>query len=141
MKIAVSVLTLILVFSFGCADQIVTECEPDPINPITEKTLTSFSKIQTEVFNVSCALSGCHGDNATQANLLLTEGNAYQNLVGVTSFLYPQFKRVEPGSSANSLLIKMLKGDGVTQMPLGGSLDSAVIDSIAAWIDKGALND
>lgn len=131
---------LVLIFGFGCADQIVTECETDPLNPTTQKTLTSFSKIQTEVFNVSCALSGCHGDNATQANLLLTEGNAYQNLVGVTSLLYPQFKIVEPGNSANSLLIKVLKGDGVTQMPLGGSLDSSVIDSIALWIDKGALN-
>lgn len=133
-----SILFLILT---SCADQIVDGCESEPLNLMSQKTLTSFSKIQTDVFNVSCALSGCHGENSTQANLLLTEGNAYQNLVGVTSLLYPQFQRVEPGNSSNSLLIKVLKGDGVSKMPPAGNIESSVIDSIALWIDKGAPTD
>ena len=127
-----------VVFVNGCADQIVSECEE--YNPIqTEKKLNTFSGIQEKVFSQTCAQSGCHGNNATQANLLLVEGEAYSNLVNQQAFLYPQFKRVIPGDSENSLLIKVLRGE-VVQMPPTGKLDDAVIDSIALWIDNGAIN-
>jgi hypothetical protein len=59
----------------------------------------------------------------------------------VQGFLFPQFKRVVPDSSSKSLLIKILKGEVSPRMPLNGTpLSVAVIDSIAAWINKGALN-
>ena len=126
------------IFLNGCADHIVSECEE--CNPIqSEAKLNTFSGIQTKLLNTTCALSGCHGENATQANLLLVEGEAYSNLVNEQSFLYPQFLRVKPGDSENSLLIKVLKGEAV-QMPPTGKLDDAIIDSIAMWIDNGALN-
>jgi hypothetical protein len=49
--------------------------------------------------------------------------------------------RVIPDSSSKSLLIKILKGEVSPRMPLdGGFLSDAVIDSIAKWIDNGALN-
>ena len=97
--------------------------------------------IQSKVFNTSCALSGCHGSTNNQANLLLTDGNSFSNLVNVQSVLFPQFKRVVPDSSSNSLLIKILKGEVSPRMPLNRNpLSAAVIDSIAKWIDNGALN-
>ena len=44
--------------------------------------------------------------------ILFLESNvAYNNLVGVQSVLFPQYKRVEAGNSANSLIIKILKGE------------------------------
>ena len=49
--------------------------------------------------------------------------------------------RVIPDSSAESLIIKILKGEVLPRMPLDGNfLSDAVIDTIAKWIDNGALN-
>lgn len=125
-------------FLSSCADQIVSECED--CNPVqTEAKLNTFSGIQEKLFNTTCALSGCHGENATQANLLLVEGKAYSNLYNEQSFLYPQFLRVDPGNIENSILIKVLRGEAV-QMPPDGKLSDEIIDSVAMWIDNGALN-
>lgn len=132
------VLVYILLMISGCEENIVSECEES--NPLPgEAKLNTFSGIQAKLFNTTCASSGCHGENGTQANLMLVEGVAYSNLVDQQSFLYPQFLRVEPGDSDNSLLIKMLRGEtGI--MPPTGRLDDAIIDSVAMWIDEGALN-
>ncbi|MDZ7764446.1 MAG: hypothetical protein U5K00_08475 [Melioribacteraceae bacterium] len=131
-------LSIVLGLTSGCADHIVSQCEE--CSPIEgEPKLNTFSGIQTKLFNTTCALSGCHGENATQANLLLTEGEAYSNLVNQQSFLFPDFTRVTPGDSENSLLIKVLRGEAV-QMPPTGKLSDDIIDSVALWIDNGALN-
>lgn len=115
--------------------------EPDPGNNTSTAPLSKLSDIQTKVFNQSCALSGCHGATNNQATLLLTDGNSFSNLVNVQSLLFPQFKRVEPNNSANSLIIKILKGEVSPRMPLNRDpLSATVIDSIAKWIDNGALN-
>lgn len=132
------ILVYILFGINGCADHIVSECEE--CNPLPDEVkLNTFSGIQIKLFNTTCVLSGCHGENATQANLMLVEGVSYSNLVEQQSFLYPQFLRVKAGNSENSLLIKMLRGEtGI--MPPTGKLDDSIIDSVAMWIDDGALN-
>jgi hypothetical protein len=138
MKIKVLVLSILIIFLAGCADQIVSEC--DDTQPIAgAPKLNTFKGIQTKLFNTTCALSGCHGSNSAQANLTLTEGSAYSNLVNVQSTLFPQSVRVEPGDAENSLLISVLRGQGL-QMPPSGKLDDAIIDSVAMWINNGALN-
>ena len=102
--------------------------------------LTKFSDIKAKVF-VNCIGAQCHSSAGNQGNLVLESGVAYNNLVGVQSVLFPQYKRVEAGSSANSLIIKILKGEVSPRMPLDGNfLDAATIDSLAKWIDLGALN-
>ena len=138
MKIKVFVSAILIIFLSSCADQIVSECDCDePI--VGAPKLDTFEGIQTKLFNTTCALSGCHGNNSAQANLVLAEGMAYSNLVNVQSSLFPQSVRVEPGDAENSLLIKVLRGEGL-QMPPGGNVDDAVIDSVAIWINNGALN-
>ena len=48
---------------------------------------------------------------------------------------------VEVSDSTNSVLIKRLKGDGVTQMPKNKTpLEAQIITSIATWIQEGALD-
>jgi len=127
------IFTLILIL--GCSKDNPTE--PPPSTTVTSK----LSDIQSKVFTQSCALSGCHGSTNNQANLLLTDGNSFSNLVNVQSLLFPQFERVVPDSSSKSLLIKILKGEVSPRMPLNRDpLSAAVIDSIAKWIDNGALN-
>lgn len=115
--------------------------EPDPMNNTSTAPLSKLSDIQAKVFNQSCAISGCHGSTNTQAGLLLTNGNSFGNLVNVQSVLFPSFKRVDPNNSSNSLLIKILKGEVSPRMPFNRNpLSPEVIDSIAKWIDDGALN-
>lgn len=138
MKIKALVLSIFVIFLAGCADQIVSDC--DDTQPVAGALkLNTFEGIQTKLFNTTCALSGCHGDNGTQANLLLVEGEAYANLVNVQSYLFPQMVRVEPGDAENSLIIKVLRGE-LLQMPPDSKLDAAIIDSVAMWINNGALN-
>lgn len=134
-RILLLVLVLLITIYWGCSSDNPTE--PPPSTSVSSK----LSDIQSKVFTQSCALSGCHGTTNNQANLLLTDGNSFTNLVNVQSFLFPQFKRVESNNSANSLLIKILKGEVSPRMPLSRDpLSAATIDSIAKWIDNGALN-
>jgi hypothetical protein len=131
-------LIILLTALISCSEENTTE----PVNnPPSNIPASKLSDIQVKVFTQSCALSGCHGSTNNQASLLLTEGNSFNNLVNIQSLLFPQFKRVAPDTSSNSLLIKMLKGEVAPQMPLNRNpLSDEVIDSIAAWIDKGAIN-
>jgi len=108
--------------------------------PTSNAPFAKFSNIKAKVFT-NCIGAQCHSSAGNQGNLILESGVAYNNLVGVQSVLFPQFKRVEAGNSANSVIIKILKGQVNPRMPLNGNpLDAATIDSLAKWIDLGALN-
>ena len=136
----INILLVLLIVTFvlilGCSEESTTEP-----TPTTSAPLAKLSDIQSKVFNTSCALSGCHGTTNNQASLLLTDGNSFANLVNVQSILFPQFSRVQPNNSVNSLLIKILKGEVSPRMPFNRDpLSAATIDSIAKWIDNGALN-
>lgn len=103
--------------------------------------MARFSDIQAKVFNTSCATANCHASGSAPAGLVLSQGQSYSNLVEVQSVLYPNLKRVDTGNSGESLLVQILRGTRTPQMPYQSSaLPSAVIDSIAKWIDDGALN-
>ena len=103
-----------------------------------------FSDIEQKVFAKSCALSNCHTGDFPAQGLDLTPGQAYQNLVNVPSFAVPSWMLVEPNRSDRSYLItKIAGGDSLKGglMPLNGPpLRQEVIDSIRAWIDRGALD-
>lgn len=132
---------VLLFFISACSENITTECEPVSGSQ-NGKTLSNFSEIQKQIFTPSCALSGCHAGSNIQANLNLSEGNSYNNLVAIQSLLNPAFLRVKPGDSENSFLVKMLRnsGNGSSLMPPSGKLSDAVIDSIVTWINNGAFN-
>lgn len=111
-----------------------------PNNSAGEAPLAKFSDIKAKVFT-NCQGAQCHSSAGNQAGLILESNVAYNNLVNVQSTLFPQFKRVEPGNSANSLLIKILKGEVSPRMPFNRTaLPDATIDSIAKWIDQGTQN-
>ncbi len=131
---------LIVVFGFlmilsSCEDQITSTCNTDELSFPQNGPIT-FAKIQDNVFTPKCV--SCHGGALTNADLDLSEGNAYANLVGTPSTT-SNLNRVEPGDIENSHLIERLTGaNDVAIMPPSGKLEQAVIDSIAAWIDRGA---
>ena len=100
----------------------------------------TFAQVQETIFDVSCALSGCHGDSAWPN---LAAGQAYDNIVNVESSR--GIALVEPGDPDNSYLYRKLLADadidGV-RMPLGGPyLTPDALETVRAWIEKGAPND
>lgn len=112
-------------------------------NP-TGPTAFTFTEIQTQIFSVSCAASGCHSGGSPQAGMNLSAGVSYSNIVNVASSEVPSLMRVAPGSASDSYLIRKLEGaPGIVgaRMPFGGPfLDQPTIDRIRAWIDSGAPN-
>ena len=130
---------LISLMLLACEDQIVNECGELGLEGRTVSS--SLSSIQNEVFDVSCATAGCHSGSNSVANLNLEKGQSYTNLVNVDAVLFAGEKRIISFDSRNSILIKILRGELSPQMPLDTEqLSATVIDSIAQWIDNGALN-
>ena len=127
----------------GCEGKIITEADvvmPDENNNNGTTELT-FLAIQSQVFTPSCATSGCHTGPNPQFGLNLSAGQAYANIVNVNSLQNSALKLIDPGNSANSYLVRKLRGQNIngSRMPNGRStLSNSVIDSIADWVDNGA---
>jgi hypothetical protein len=113
-------------------------CSEDPV---------SFSADVQPLFTAHCAKNGCHGGNMPKEDLSLQEGSAYADLVGVETVQCADGRlRVEPGNPEDSYLMHKLLGIEIcagVQMPSTGGpsagIDDAGIDTIAAWICQGAL--
>ena len=100
----------------------------------------TFAQVQETIFDVSCALSGCHGDSARPN---LSAGQAYDNIVRVESSR--GMALVAPGDPDNSYLYRKLLADADIEgvrMPLGGPyLTPDALATVRAWIENGAPND
>jgi hypothetical protein len=98
--------------------------------------------IQAEVFNASCAVSGCHRGSDAPLGLDLSAGNARDNLVNVPSAEMPDLLRVQPGAPNSSYLVWKIEGrpDIVGErMPRGRPpLSEEQIQLIREWIADGA---
>ena len=105
----------------------------------------TLSSLQSSIFDVSCALSGCHVGPSPTGDLDLSEGESWANLVNVPSVGVPDLVRVEAGNPDSSYIILKLLGSPRivgSQMPLGaGSLSESQIATISEWIEAGAEDD
>ena len=86
----------------------------DTINPVT------FSGTIWPVMQTSC--TGCHSGASPSGSVTLTN---YTNVAT---------------SASNGSLLNSLTGNGVTKMPLGGSLSECRIRQFEIWINNGYLN-
>ena len=106
----------------------------------------SFSGEVQPIFTQRCALSRCHVGVSPAGDMNLEQGQAYGNIVDVTSSV-PSLKRVRPGLPDSSFLVHKIQG---TQASVGGSglrmpadnccLSQDQIDLIRSWITMGARN-
>ena len=95
--------------------------------------------VQTQVFDGSCALSGCHNGSAFPD---LRTGVSFSAIVNVSSNQRSMLL-VKPFDPDNSYLVHKID-DGVivgTPMPIGRSLTNTQIQLIRDWISEGALED
>lgn len=124
----------LMIFALSCE-------HADPMQ--SEEVEPTFQSIQSNIFNINCALSGCHAGPNPASGLNLSEGNSYGNLVGVPSLEIPSLQRVEPFSPDSSYLVWKIEGRSGIQggrMPLGRTpLSRQQINAIRQWIADGAL--
>lgn len=131
-------------------------CDPAPANGCDPTTLFptgTFERIQRQVFNQSCALSGCHDSQSQAGNLLLETGAAYGNLVNhapdkpaaaAAGWLRVEVVPNVSGDLETSFIVHKLEGtlpDGTygARMPYGRpKLHRTLRDIIALWIQAGA---
>jgi hypothetical protein len=111
----------------------------------TVPTPVSFAADVQPIFSANCAFPGCHAAPVPMANMNLSAGLAYGNVVNVASFEVPTLVRVLPGDPANSYLyMKITNAPGIqgVPMPFGAfPLPAAQIATIGNWITQGARND
>lgn len=98
----------------------------------TGKETVSFGLHVAPIILENCAQ--CHITNNPRGNFSMAD---FRGLLAGGDGGNP----IKPGNSANSQIIKRLRGDGVDVMPPSGKLDDKVIDVVAKWIDEGAAFD
>ncbi len=98
----------------------------------------TFTRVQNEVFNVSCASSACHDAINPAAGLSLVAGAAYDNLVNQMSTIAGTL--VIPMDADNSVLVGRIEGTITPQMPIGGVLGASLQQLVRDWVANGALN-
>ena len=132
-------------------------CDPSPTVGCDPQVFytSAFDRIQRQIFNQSCAVSGCHDSQTYQSSgdLLLEQGAAYGNLVGVTpdnaaadaaGWLRVNQTSPTTGDPQTSLLFRKVDHDlpstdyGLGMPRLRPKLDQSLIDVIEAWIIAGA---
>lgn len=131
-------------------DSLKLSCAPAPSTGCDPQVLFTgtFDRIQRQIFNQSCALSGCHDSQSQTGGLLLESGASYTNLVNADpqngSALALGWKRVNPGDPTTSFIYHKVSGDlpdpsfGV-RMPRGKpKLNKTLINVMQAWITGGA---
>lgn len=108
---------------------------------------STYHDIQDYVFDRSCANSSCHASPQNSANLNLTYGQSYHDLVNRVprnaAAAAAGMKLIDPGNPDNSFLLTKLMGSENpnfgTRMPFGaGPLHNGKIEAIRTWIAAGA---
>lgn len=133
-----TLISLLLVFSITA---LAAGCEhADPLDP--SRIDPTLSSIQMNIFDLNCALPGCHAGPNPQQGQDLSAGQAHANIVNVRSMENANLFRVAPGDPDNSYLVRKIEGgpDIVgAQMPFGRApLPPEAIAAIRQWIADGA---
>lgn len=131
----VLVLIAVLLIADACTHEpVLSEVNPGPDDPgpitpgCTSDGKVCFESNVLPIFKSSCAQSGCHDLQTHEEGYIL---DSYTNIMR---------KGVEAGDANESKLYKVLFESGEDRMPPDGTLSQAQKDSIALWINQGALN-
>ncbi|MBT6583249.1 MAG: hypothetical protein HON77_02995, partial [Gammaproteobacteria bacterium] len=97
---------------------------------------TNIDDVQSQVFDGSCATSGCHNGSVFPN---LSSGSAFNAIVNVSSSQSSKLL-IAPGNVSASYLIDKIEGTGSgSSMPIGGSLTTEQRNLVKNWVSAGAL--
>lgn len=129
----------VITFLISCVDQIVESTSSIDEEKEIVIVAPNFSEIQSNIFNQSCAFSGCHVSGSVSPDL---SGNTHSNIYNKQSSTGMDY--IEPNDPSNSYLLqKVLGASGISgsRMPISVStLTQTQIDAITDWINDGAKN-
>lgn len=118
-----------------------------PTEPSGSATVSFANDVQP-ILTANCASSGCHGTvNANPGGrpMVLTAGQAYDNMVGVFAVELTTMQRIRAGQPDASYVVHKIQGTHRAAggsgelMPLGRApLSKAQIDLIRTWVANGA---
>ena len=114
----------------------------------------TFERIQKQIFNKSCAVSGCHDSQSHTGNMVLEEGSALGSLINVMpdnsaaqtadGGIWRRVRVLDPmtGDPDHSLIVAKINGPPKTfgaRMPKDKpKLDASLINVIELWVAAGA---
>ena len=131
-------ITSVTLFNF-CTDSIVESVETIEEKNANIEVLAKFSDIQENIFDQSCAFSGCHVSGSVSPDL---SGNSYSRIVNQSSSIGMNY--ITPNNPDESYILQKIIGSNIingNRMPLNSSqLASEKIDSMIEWINDGAQN-
>ena len=119
-------------------------------NGSTVPVTSTFERIQTEVFDVSCSSESCHSSVGQAGGLVLDSDSSWDALMNHVpsnrAAAAHGLMRVMPGNPDNSFLIAKLtdnlaSGEGAAMPYNIAPLDAATVEVIRAWIAAGAPKD
>ena len=146
------ILSFILFGLWSCSDS------GNPVSSVTEESVTEEVECTLDLdcngvcggTSVQDTCGVCDGDGSTCSNIsysttiqpIFITDQLCTSCHSVSFFTHVNLMSVvEVSDSTNSVLIKRLKGDGVTQMPKNKTpLEAQIITTIATWIQEGALD-
>lgn len=111
---------------------------------------STFQRIQTEVFDVSCSSDSCHSSVGQAGAMVLDAGGSWDALINQAPAnpiaASHGWMRVAPGEPDQSFLLAKLthtlaSGEGLGMPYNAAPLDPATIEVIRAWIVAGAPKD
>ena len=108
-----------------------------------EDAQPNLASIQENIFDSTCATSGCHDSASSEGDLDLSSADkSYASLVSVEAVDEDAagLLRVEPGNAADSVLVMRISGTDLgARMPQGNAvLPEKAIAAITKWINDGA---
>ena len=108
---------------------------------------STFERIQTQVFDVSCSADSCHSSVGSAGGLILEAGQSYDQLMARPPAnpvaASHGWMRVAPGDPDRSFLIAKLTdtlaaGEGLPMPYNAAPLDDETVEVLRAWIAAGA---
>lgn len=139
-----SFLALLLIALAGCSagDGSGLDSNGRPLGEAQSLPLApTLASLQVNLFDRSCALSGCHSGGTAPLGLRLDRGFSYASLVGQSSVERPDLRRVAPGAPDVSYLIQKIEGLATVggRMPLNQPpLSAEIRAAVRQWIAAGA---
>ena len=109
---------------------------------------TTLTQLQTQFFTPICSVCHTGIGSGLPGSQNLTAGNAYSNIVNVSSVEQPSLLRIKPNDPTNSYLIQKIEGAaGISgaRMPDGcpnsqPCLTQDQINMFISWVNSGAPN-
>lgn len=138
--------SLMLVSLFACGGEMPSSTDSGVTLPPT------LTRVETELFAISCNFSACHNSGPTAMKGLELTGKTHAKIVNVMAVEKPGAVLISPGHPEDSFLLDKMLNRNLPMAPQGesawtpmpyplGGVEADRIELLRAWIAAGAKDD